>query len=74
MYVNPNFKTKKALRNALADGQPVEVFQPNCIFDDTVTVTVPDNGTVYLEGPHYPQPHKWYAQGVMKDGRLVKVR
>ena len=70
MYVSPNFKTKKALRLALADGQPVDVFQPNNIFD----VTVPADGTVYLEGPHYPEPHRWYAVGTMKDGKLVKVR
>lgn len=66
-YVTPNFKTKKALKDFLASGKQVNVFQPGL-------GTVPQNGTVYLEGPHYPEPHKWYAQGEMKDGILVKVR
>jgi hypothetical protein len=35
---------------------------------------VPENGTVYLEGPHYPEPHKWYAQGTMVNGKLTKVK
>lgn len=67
MYVSPNFKTKKALREALASGANVEVFAPGL-------GTVPHDGTVYLEGPHYPQPHTWYAQGSMRDGKLVKVK
>jgi len=66
-YVSPNFKTKKALKEALTNGQEVSVFNPGL-------GTIPINGTVYLEGPHYPQPHKWYAQGIMKDGKLVKVK
>lgn len=67
-YVDPNFKTKKALKEALKEGKDVEVFS-NSPFGG-----VPTNGTVYLEGPHYPQPHTWYAQGTMKDGKLVAVK
>ena len=65
-YVSPNFKTKKALKEAIADGKPVQVFQPGL-------GTVPEDGQIALEGPHYPQPHTWYATGTMKDGQLVKV-
>lgn len=65
-YVSPNFKTKKALKEALAAGKAVEVFQPGL-------GTVPSDGRVTLEGPHYPAPHTWYATGVMQGGRLVKV-
>lgn len=67
MYVTPNFKTKKMLKMALADGVSVGVYAPGL-------GTVPTNGTVYLEGPHYPEPHKWYAQGKMVDGKLVSVK
>ena len=67
MYVMPNFKTKKALKEALSEGREIQVFQPGI-------GTVPDNGTVYIEGPHYPEPHKWYAQGTMKDGKLISVK
>jgi hypothetical protein len=66
-YTDPNFKTKKALKEALATGQDVGVFQPGL-------GTTPTNGTVYLEGPHYPAAHTWYAQGTMQDGLLVKVK
>jgi len=66
-YVRPNFKNKKALKNYLQSGKPVEVFQPGL-------GTVPDNGTIALEGPHYPEPHSWYATGTMKDGCLVEVK
>lgn len=65
-YVSPNFKTKKALKEALAEGKDIEVFNPGL-------GSVPDNGNVSLEGPHYPEPHRWYASGVMQDGKLVKV-
>lgn len=67
MYVDPNFPTKKALKAALAAGQPVFVFAPGL-------GTVPRDGTVALEGPHYPKPHTWYATGTMRDGKLVSVK
>lgn len=66
MYVTPNYKTKKALKEALAEGKNVDVFQPGL-------GTVPRDGRVSLEGPHFPEPHRWYATGEMKDGILVKV-
>jgi hypothetical protein len=66
-YVNPNVKTKKELKERLAAGKGVDVYQPGI-------GTVPTDGTVYLEGPHYPEPHRWYAQGTMAGGRLVKVK
>jgi len=70
MYVEPNFKTKKALKDAIAEGKDITVFQPN---GDLFAVEIPVNGVVYLEGPHYPQPHCWYGKGTMQDGKLVKV-
>lgn len=66
-YVTPNFKTKKQLKEALASGKYVSVYQPGL-------GTVPTNGTIALEGPHYPEPHRWYASGTMKDGKLVSVK
>jgi len=66
-YVNPNFKTKKALREALAAGKTVEVYEHGL-------GSIPANGTVHLEGPHYPAPHTWYAEGKMENGRLVKIK
>lgn len=66
-YVRPNFRTKKALKEALQNGEPVTLFKPGL-------GTLPENGTVFLEGPHYPEPHRWYAQGEVQDGKLVKVK
>ena len=69
MYCSPNYKSKKELKEAVAAGKTVTVFQPNNIFG----ITPPENGKVTLEGPHYPQPHKWYAQATLQDGKIVKV-
>ena len=72
-YTATNFKTKKALREALARGEKIKVYQPNARQWGAQTL-LPPNGTVFLEGPHYPAPHTWYAQGTMEDGYLVKIK
>lgn len=66
-YVSPNFKTKKALKEAVSAGQSVSVFAPGL-------GTVPENGTTAVGGPHFPKPHTWYAQVELKDGKVVKVK
>lgn len=66
-YVRPNYPTKKALRDALAAGVPVEVFEP-------AIGSVPADGIVWLEGPWAPAHHTWYAEGRMVAGKLVKVK
>lgn len=66
-YTVKNFKTKKALKDALKAGETLEVFEPSGRPAAT-------DGTVYLEGPHYPAPHTWYAEATLKDGKIVKVR
>lgn len=68
MYTEINFKTKKELKEAVEAGQRIRVYQPNAMFkSDTLT-----EGQVTLEGPHYPQPHKWYATATIKDGIIQK--
>lgn len=69
MYTSINFKSKKALKDAVASGREITIFQPGPFGGNE-----PNNGTVYLEGPHYPEPHKWYAQAEVKDGKVVKVK
>jgi len=68
MYTSINFQTKKALKEAVAKGDRVTIFQPGPFGDHT-----PKNGKVALEGPHYPQPHKWYASATIEEGYVVKV-
>lgn len=67
MYCSPNFKTKKALKQAIAEGKKVTVFSPG-------PFPANQNGIEYIEGPHYPEPHKWYATVVVENGIIVKVK
>lgn len=66
MYVSPNFPTKKALKEAVANGETVEVFSPGPFPATT-------DGETSVEGPHYPKPHSWYARVRIVDGRVTKV-
>lgn len=65
-YATVNFKTKKALKDAVLSGRQIGVFENG-------PFPAPADGTVYLEGPHYPAPHTWYAQVKVVDGIIVKV-
>ena len=72
MYTTINFKTNKALKEAVANseiGGPVTVFQPGPFGGN-----VPANGTVCVEGPHYPAPHAWYATATIERGAVTKVK
>jgi len=69
MYTEKNFKTKKAVKEAIAAGEQIKVYQPGPFGTGTETGTQ----TVYLEGPHFPQAHKWYAKGQLTDGILTKI-
>lgn len=68
MYTQHNFRTKKALREALASGQIVRVLDNGVVPHKT-----PLTGRVYLEGPHAPAPHSWYAQADVANGVVVRV-
>jgi len=67
MYVSPNFKTKKAFKEAVAKGECVTVFSPGLF-------PAPRDGGVCVEGPHYPKPHTWYASCEVVGGTVVKVK
>jgi hypothetical protein len=69
MYCVKNFQTKRKVKEALVSGLPVRVFQPGPFATDE-----PISGTVYLEGPHYPRPHRWWALGVAVDGILISIK
>lgn len=68
MYCTKNYRTKKELKEAVASGKEVTVFQPGPFGGSE-----PQSGRVALEGPHYPEPHRWYASAELKEGRVVKV-
>ena len=67
MYCEINFKTKKELKEAVKSGKKIGIFAPGLGTPKT-------DGKEFLEGPHYPEPHKWYAEVEMKDGIIVKVK
>jgi hypothetical protein len=67
MYTVVNYPTKKAFKQAFALGTPIRVYQPGGIFPGKT------DGRAYLEGPHFPKPHSWYAAVDIKDGVVVKI-
>ena len=65
MYVRPNYASKKLLKDAVEAGDTVEI--------DWSGPGHPADGVMPVEGPHYPQPHKWTAQVKVEGGRVVRV-
>lgn len=73
MYSEIDFKTKKALKEAVSLKQEIRIFQPGGFFNP------PENsrdftGIAYLEGPHYPKPHTWYATAKVENGLVISVK
>lgn len=64
-YTSVNFKTKKALKEAVASSQRITTYSPGPFQTSA-------NGTEYVEGPH--GRHTWYATVTLKDGVIVKVK
>lgn len=59
-YVDGNPKTKKALKQLLEEGE-VTIFQPGGWFPLSPDVVKGELGYTVVEGPHNPEPHRWYA-------------
>ena len=76
-YTVNNFKTKKALKEAvtlyndreIVKGLPVRCYNPG-LGPDLSNYT----GRIALEGPHYPKPHTWYAEAELLNGVVIKVK
>ena len=68
MYTSPDFKTKKALKEAVLAGKQV------CVYNPGLGGEPPTSGTVCVEGPHYPKPHTWYATVTLENGVIVRVK
>jgi hypothetical protein len=69
MYTNTNFKTKKALKEAVSAGRRVTYYQPGPYGGKE-----PTEGKITIEGPHYPEPHRWYAVCEVAGGVIIKVK
>ena len=68
-YCYPNYKTKKKLREAVASGLRVIVRENTPFGQKDVAI-----GSATLEGPHYPEAHKWYASVKVANGQIVSVK
>jgi len=66
MYVEPNFKTKKELKAAIKAGNKVTIYSPG-------PFPAKLDGQEFVEGPHYPKPHTWYARVRVSGGYVTKV-
>ena len=66
-YTVTNYKTKSALKAAFKEGETIKVYQPGP-FGPTVI-----DGRTSIEGPHYPKPHTWYADVMVKDGMVTRI-
>jgi hypothetical protein len=49
-------------------GHPVKLFSPMMAIHEP-----PRNGDEFVEGPHYPEPHRWYAKVRIENGLVTKV-
>ena len=65
-YTDINFPTKKSLKEAIAAGRQIKVYNPG------LGGEIHPNAKVVIEGPH--GYHKYYAQGQLKDGYLVSIK
>ena len=70
-YTMENFRSKKALKAAVLAAQrtgvKVPVFQPGPFGPNVV------DGQTAIEGPHYPESHRWYASVMVRDGCIERV-
>jgi len=67
-YVYPNFKSKKEFIAAVKSGKALVTYNPSGMFPTV------QNGRDTVEGPHYPQPHKWYASVVVENGIVISAK
>ncbi len=69
-YVYPNYPSKAALSRAIKAG-----LDTITACENTPAGQEPiQEGSCVLEGPHWPEPHRWYGQAVVKEGRVVSVK
>jgi hypothetical protein len=69
VYTTKNFKSLAELKRAIKAGERITIYQPGPFGSNGL----PLDGTVSLEGPHYPKAHSWYARATLRDGLVVKI-
>lgn len=71
MYTNQNFRSKKAFKDAVAEGKQITIKDQSIFTPQDLSKF---SGRVAVSGPWYPEPHKWYAEVDLKDGIVTKVK
>ncbi|KKL62937.1 hypothetical protein LCGC14_2180190 [marine sediment metagenome] len=66
-YVDPDYKTKKAFKEAVTAGIEHRTYSYAGVFPTK------QDGHDVIEGPHYPKAHAWYAEVEVSDGVVIKV-
>jgi hypothetical protein len=66
-YTVKNYKTKKELIADFNSGKEIKLKSDRAVIETS-------NGTIYLEGPHYPAPHTWYAQAEIVDWKIMRIK
>lgn len=66
-YVDPDYPSKKALKQAILEGARPMPYNPSGMFPTK------QDGEDVIEGPHYPKAHSWYARVRVEKGCVVKV-
>jgi hypothetical protein len=67
-YLYPNLPSKVAYKRAIEEGREV-LAKRNTPWGQILV----EDDTVTFEGPHFPQPHRYYGRAVVKNGKVVKV-
>lgn len=70
MYAQTNYKTKKALIEDFKAGREIRVFQPGPFGPPAGEI----NGVHCIEGPHYPQPHRFYVEATITNGVITGIK
>ena len=66
-YTRHNYKYKKQLIEDYKAGKQIKVYQPGPFGPDV------SDGSIALEGPHYPEAHRWYASATVVSGIITEV-
>jgi len=68
-YLYPNLKSKKAYKEAIDKGQRITAMENTPWGTQEITL-----GSVTFEGPHYPEPHRFYGTAIVENGVVVSVK
>lgn len=69
VYLFPNLKSKKAFQTALKNGDFISAVKKTPWGDERVV-----NEEVAFSGPHFPEPHRFYGNATVVNGKVTKIK